>query len=217
MLCKADNQPVASRFGDAIWLTDLITPDNIEVLMVNEAVASRITNPAEQVEALWQIVAEMPYVREVKTTLSVAGAGSASQHDTWLFPSETLRFGIGNCATRSFLLASLLKNVRGVSDVYCTMGYVNHHGRHDGHAWVVVNLEGRPILLETTQPRIDDPLIPAENALAYEPVLCFDQKNVYTIDERYDIPAFLNTRFTGQAIPFLKDYLCNKCLALQGV
>lgn len=211
-----DNQPIASRFGDDIWLTDVITPDNPDVLLEFDRITGGIPDVRDRVRALWARVAVMPYVPQVRSTLSVQGAGSVKQNDTWLFPSETLKFGIGNCATRSFLLASLLSNERSISEVYCTMGYLHLRGQ-DGHAWVTASVAGEEVLLETTQPSLSEPLIPVRKVEVYEPILRFNEKQVFLLKDGVDITRVLNTQFSLRAIPFLKDYLCEKCLSLEGV
>jgi len=213
----ADPQPIIARpFGDAIWLTDFITPRNPDVMLKYQELTKGLTSPEDRITALWQYVANLPYKETITTRLSVNGK-TIGQSDVWLYPSETIKVRVSNCANRSFLLTSLLKNeLLTPRDVYCMLGNlrVNNIG---AHAWSQVNLFGRKYFLETTQPNLERAIIPVSVATAYEEVVAFDENRVYTVGSGADVEGVLNSRFGLCAIGFLRDYLCRKCLGLEGI
>lgn len=212
----ADNQAIASRFGtEAVWLTDFITPQNPDVRLLHEQLTDHLDSLDARLFSLWKHVADIPYSATVKTTLTVGGR-RFSQNDTWLLPAETIRLSpIANCANKSFLLASLVRNELPPGIVSCVMGNLalNHVG---AHAWVQVNLNGRDYIMETTQPSLDRALLDACNLGAYEPVLYFNDEEVYSEVTEPSALEILNKPFGFCAIPFLEQYLCQRCLELEG-
>lgn len=215
-LTQTDNQPIDSRFGDALWLTDLITPNNPDVLLKYQEVTSGIPNAKDKIIALWQYVSRLPYRETIKAKLS-AGGKTVSQKDTWFYPAETVWVRQSNCANKSFLLTSLLKNILPDSgQVYCTLGYV-HLENTGAHAWVTLDNVGDTFIIETTQPNLPNPFIRAVSAKAYEDIVYFDDKSVYTIrNSNQEIAMALNSEFKIQTIEFLEHYLCERCLVLDG-
>lgn len=216
MLQKADNQPVVARpLGDAIWVTDLITPNNPDVVLKYRELTSGLYSTKSRITALWRYVANLPYRQTIRARVHVDGK-SLNQRDSWLFPSETIRVRTSNCANRAFLLTSLLKNeMPRDGEVYAAMGYINLDGI-GAHAWCSVNISGESYILETTQPRLESAFIPVSEANAYDGVIAFDKNNVYTIREGADIAEMLNAQFGLCSIKFLEQYLCERCLGLEG-
>ncbi len=121
---------------------------------------------------------------------------------------------VHNCANKSFVLTSLLKNYFSApGQVYCAVGNISLDGI-GSHAWVELNNNGIPYILETTQPNISRALIPKYLASAYKGMVYFDQENVYTTDEKVSVAKVLSSHFGVCAIPFLETYLCERCLSL---
>ena len=216
-LVSVDNQPIEARWSsDAIWITDLITPRNPTVQLKYAEITQGIDSLDDRVTALWQYVSRQPYKEAIPTTLLVGGK-SIHQDDTWLYPSETIAAAREtNCANRSFVLASMLKNqYQYPGQVYCAIGRVKVGSIRGNHAWVVVETGGGTFIIETTQPNLTRAFVPVGMAPAYEPVLCFDENKVYTVGRGDDPGPFLNEHFGVCAIPFLKTYLCESCMNLE--
>jgi hypothetical protein len=85
-----------------------------------------------------------------------------------------------------------------------------------GHAWVEINYNGRDYILETTQPELPNPFLPAELMKDYSPLVAFDENAVYTVRQGIDVAGVINARFGVCAIPFLEEYICERCLQLEG-
>lgn len=214
MLIKADNQPISARFGDAVWITEFITPDNPDVRLKYEALVSRGQSPEEVATSLWRYVVMLPYTPAVPAIMKVGGR-AVGQRDTWFFPREVIQFKKSNCANKSFLMTSLLKNyLPSPGQVFCTLGVLNGIGNH---AWVETNISGKRYIIETTQPRTPRVLIPAEQLDAYDPMVYFDETSVYATIPNMDVGRVVSSHFGVCAIPFLNDYLCQRCLELEGV
>ena len=207
-----DNQAIDSRFGEAVWITDFITPNNPDVRLLHQRLTYGLDTVEARVAALWRYTANIPYRHSVSSKLIIGGK-SFSQKDTWLFPAETIISPVANCANKSFLLTSLVRNELGPEDVRCALGHVRIDGI-GAHAWVEADM-GQKYILETTQPDIREALIPAGRAEAYEKELEFSDRGVYAVSER---PAakILNEQFGFCAIPFLRDYICVHCQGLEG-
>ena len=216
MMLKADNQPIDTRFGDAAWITDFITPDNPDVILKYRELTLGLTDPNDIAYALWHYISHQPYTPLVAAKLSAAGK-TFRQKDTWFYPAESIQLGIGNCANKSFVLASLMKNYfKAPGMVYCTVGNITLDGI-GSHAWVELNSARGSYILETTQPNISHAIVPKHLADAYAAKVYFDDKNVYTTDEKVSVAQVFQSHFGVCAVPFLKTYLCERCLALEGV
>lgn len=214
-MLKADNQPIDTRFGDAAWITDFITPRNPDVILKYQELSQGLTDPSDIAISLWHYISHQPYVPLVAARLQ-AGGKTFRQKDTWFYPAESLQLGIGNCANKTFVLASMLKNqFRSPGEVYAVVGNIKLDGI-GSHAWVEINRGGRSYIMETTQPNINSALIPTDLADAYVPKVYFDEKNVYTTGENVDVKQVFEAHFGVCALPFLKDYLCERCLSLPG-
>ena len=96
--------------------------------------------------------------------------------DAWQTAPETLRRGVGDCDDSSILLADWLIS-RGF-DARVAIGLAGG----SGHAWVVVLLEGRTYLLESTMepPESADEILPVTAVAGeYVPDLLFDRDACY--------------------------------------
>ncbi len=214
-MITADNQPIQARPGsDAVWLTDFITPNNPSVRLKHDEITAGITSLEDRIIAQWQYVAKLPY-REIIGSSLRAGGKSFSQPDTWFFPSEVISMKIpANCANRAFLLASLLKNdLPSPGQVYCVFGQLSLDGIGN-HAWVETQLNGRQHIIETTVSDLDKAIFPTSNLDIYGAKVYFDEDRVYVVDGA-DAAETINARFGVCAVPFLKEYLCEKCLELE--
>lgn len=216
MLIKVDNQPIDTRFGDAVWITDFISPNNPDVMLKFRELTKGLSDPNDIAIALWQYVSRQPYVPFMASSLTAAGK-TIRQPDTWFYPAESIHLAKGNCANKSFVLASLLKNrFREPGQVYCVVGNITLDGI-GAHAWVEINSGGYAYIMETTHPDISQALIPAHLIDAYDAKVYFDDNNVYTADEKVDAGQVFQSHFGMCAVSFLDTYLCERCLTLEGV
>jgi hypothetical protein len=206
-----DNQAINARpGGDAVWITDFITPSNPDVVLLHQKLTSDIAYQQDRILACWRYVAHIPYRETVRATLNIAGR-SYSQSDAWLYPSEMIRLApVGNCANKSFLLTSLLRNELPDTAVRCALGHLQYDGI-GAHAWVSVDMPDGEHYLEATVENLERALIPADRVGAYEPVMYFNDTGVWTVSDT-DI---LNEHFGFCAIPWLKSYLCQRCQDLE--
>lgn len=177
---KVDDQPIAaSFFNEGSWLTDFITPEAPDVQEVFKQLTRGLQSSVEKLTACHKWVAnKVRYVPFVRGKLVINGQSSV-QDDLWTSPSLTMHTGVGNCATKSFLLASLLRNELGSAEVFCTLGNL-HNGKPGGHAWVSVKMPYGEQVMETTVPG-GPALVPAAVASRYEPVHYFNDKVVYAV------------------------------------
>lgn len=178
---KINDQPIAaSFFGEGRWLTDFVTPEASDIEELFQELTRGITSPIDRVIACWRWVAtKVKYVPFVRGKLVINGKTSV-QDDLWVLPSMTIHTQVGNCATKSFLLTSLLRNELGANQVYCTLGNL-YNGKPGGHAWVVYNSVMGQQVMETTVPTAP-PMVPAGRAERYEPVHYFNDKEVMAVE-----------------------------------
>jgi len=198
---QVDDQPIdATLFAEGKWLTSFITPQALEIEKLHHNLTEGIHDSEDRLIALWDWVAsQVEYIKFVKARVSIGG-NSFSQDDYWTSPSITRRIQVGNCATQSFLLASLLRNELPPSQVYCVLGNL-YNGTAGGHAWVSVMLGGDEYIMEST--RYDAPaIVPAIDADRYEAVHYFNDESVLTIEGKT-----VMTPFTACYSSWLTDYL----------
>jgi len=196
-----DNQPIsATFFGEGRWLTDFVTPHAIDVKELYKGLTEDIDTIEEKVAAVhgW-VSSKIKYKRFIQGKLSIEGKTS-TQEDLWSLPSITARVGVGNCANKAFLLASLLRNELSPNQVHCVLGNL-YNGKPGGHAWVQVNLGGQEYIVESTQPDVQS-LIPAYSVDRYEAVHLFNDEGAYAIEGRTVMEPF-----TACFSTWLRDYL----------
>jgi len=195
-----DNQPIiASPFGESRWLTEWVTPDNLEIQAEYEKITEGLVTSWDRVIACFNRVLRIPYTEAVKVKVSVDGR-TFIQKDTWLDPAQALRAGTRlNCANRSFLLASLLRQEYPPDRVWVVLGNLNMDGL-GGHAWVVLR-NSQDYILETTSPSIRYPI--AADSPAHEDVIYFNDKEVRAIPDRQIREPFSKC----WCHPLLEDYL----------
>lgn len=209
----ADNQPISARWGGADWITDFCTPKNPTVQLQYRALTNGLSKDEDIINSVWYYISHQPYVPLMKSTLNSVGE-SKTNKDTWFFPSEAIVLAKGNCANKSFVTASILKNhFPTLGQVYVVVGDL-HMGQVGAHAWVELNLPGGSYILETTQPAAGKALFPKARADAYEAKAYFDEQHVYTVKPQDSVNKIFEAHFGVCAIPFLKDYICEKCLVL---
>ncbi len=212
-LVSSDNQPIDARFGDSVWLTSFITPDNPDVRLKYLELTDGSVSPDDKITYLWRYVAAFKYQPVIPSTL-ITPSRSLHQQDTWFFPAEAMLLGKLNCANRAFLLTSLLKNELPLNgQVYCVMGKLTHNGTGN-HAWVEAQIDGRMYIVEPTITDKVRAIIPVNCIDIYEAEVYFDEEKVYTVGG-IDVANVINNRFELRDIPFLENYLCEKCLALE--
>jgi hypothetical protein len=193
-----DNQPIAANFfKEGRWLTDYITPRELEVQHLFEEITKGVSGD-DRLAMCWKWVAnQVHYHTSIYAQLEVMGKISV-QKDYWMPPGLTIKIREGNCAVKAFLLASLIRNELPSNQVYCCLGNLIGIG---GHAWVTVILNGNEYIMESTRSDVS-PLIPAESTTRYEAVHYFNDQETYMIQGKtvmYPITACYSA--------WLKDYL----------
>ena len=195
-----DDQPISSTFfGEGKWLTDFVTPDALEVLELYQELTEGIDSQEEKLLACWDWVAnEVRYVQFVKAKIWVGGKSSV-QTDYWSEPSLTIQTRVGNCAVKSFLLCSLLRNISPENQVHVALGNLTSNGV-GGHAWCLYGSGGAEYIIEAT--RNDVYPISASKAEIYEPVVIFNDKIANVIEGRA-----LKEPLGYCCVDWLRDYL----------
>jgi hypothetical protein len=116
---------------------------------------------------------EIQYKPYIHARLSIEGRNSISK-DLWMEPSLTKQVGVGNCANKSFLLTSLLRNEFGPDQVFTVLGNL-YNGHAGGHAWVQLNLNGQEFIVESTRGDVMT-FFPVICATRYEAVHLFNDE-----------------------------------------
>jgi hypothetical protein len=196
-----DDQPIAAGFfGEGQWLTNLITPGALDIQALYQQLTQGISGSQERITACWNWVAsQVKYVKSVKGYLWVNGRSSV-QKDYWSPPSLTLQTLVGNCATKSFLLCSLLRNELPPDQVYCTLGNL-YNGKAGGHSWVTLKFGDEEYIMESTTPTAP-PLVPISAANRYEAVHYFNDQVVQVVEGKSQILPYTLCFST-----WLSDYL----------
>lgn len=195
-----DNQPIdATFFGEARWLTDFITPDSLEVQTLYHHLTDGIPDTIGKITALWQWVAsQVRYVKFVRGKIWINGK-SAVQRDLWTLPETTIRTRVANCAVKSILLTSLIRNELPASQVYCALGNL-YNGKPGGHAWVNLKLDD-DYIVESTMPTAPA-MVSSHLAIRYDPVHFFNDEQVLAIEGKTQQVPFTECYST-----WLSDYL----------
>ena len=194
-----DDQPIsATFFNEGKWLTEFVTPDNLEVQAKYEEITAGLVTLEEKLIACRDYVANFPYRKFLSGTLNINGHIS-QQHDLWADPSTVIRVGVGNCSNKSFLLTSLLRNVLSPNQVHTVLGNL-YNGKPGGHAWVQVKLDD-DYIMESTQPNVP-PLVPVSATQRYEAIHLFNDQSLYTIPGKTVMKPY-----TACFSPWLEDYL----------
>lgn len=196
------NQPIggisgATLFHESRWLTEWVTPGNLEIQAEYERLTEGLTSNWDKVLACFNRVLDIPYTESIKIRVSV-GDRTFVQKDAWLDPAQALMAPKLNCANRSFLLASLLRQELSADKVWVVLGNLAIDGQ-GGHAWVMYR-NGKDYILETTSPRIRTPI---QNSKAHEGVVYFNDIEVRAVPELKIGEPFSKC----WCVPFLEDYL----------
>jgi hypothetical protein len=199
-IIEIDDQPMnATFFGEVRRLTDFITPGALEVKELYQELTKGLTTTIDKITACWQWVASrVRYVEFVRGKLSINGKTSV-QNDLWPMPETTIQTRIGNCAVKSFLLVSLLRNELPPDQVYCALGNL-YNGKPGGHAWVTLKLPVEYVM-ESTTPAAP-PMVPASIAKRYEAVHYFNDTKVYAVEGKTQMIPM-----TACYSTWLSDYL----------
>jgi len=195
-----NDQPVsASFFGEGRWLSDYITPEEPDIVMLNSKITRNLKTVQEKTIASWDWVAnQIRYKSFISAQISVEGK-SSYQNDYWQTPAMCSKTHVGNCANKAFLLTSLLRNFVSPDQVHCVLGNL-YNGHASGHAWVEINMDGKDYILEST--RNDVPMVEARLTDRYEPVHYFNDTVVWAVPGRTVL-----TPFEACYSSWLKDYL----------
>jgi len=199
---EIDDQPIAATFfGEGKWLTDFVTPDALEVQELYNNLTNGLYNLEDRIIACRDWVAdEVQYVSFVNAKMWVNGK-IAVQKDYWQEPSQVIRTRVGNCANKAFLLASLLRQDLLPGQVSVVLGNLHQPLSAGGHAWVEVNYNSYPYIMESTKGDMQ-PMVATRVADIYEPVVYFNDKTVSVIEGKT-----LLTPFAAVYASWLKDYL----------
>jgi transglutaminase-like putative cysteine protease len=194
-----DDQPIsAGFFGEGKWISDYVTPDEPDIIMLYENITKGINEQKDRIVACWDWVAnKVRYKPFISAQISVEGIKD-SQEDYWQTPSLCSKTQVGNCANKAFLLTSLLRNELRPEQVYAVLGNL-YNGKPEGHAWVQVNLGGEYIVEST---RGDVPMVDVSVASRYEPVHYFNDTVVMAVPGRT-----LMVPFSACYSDWLRDYL----------
>jgi predicted transglutaminase-like cysteine proteinase len=135
------------------------------------AIGTDAVNRLEELTALWSaVVTHCRYAKDL--------SGLSGEKDSWQRPSETYSFRNGDCEDTSLLLADWL-----ISRGFNARVAIGDAVGQGGHAWCVVDLDGRQYILETTLAKTPD--IPPETQLVadrYRPRYLFDRQSIYFLD-----------------------------------
>lgn len=116
---------------------------------IADTITAQTRTEGDFILAAWKMVGEAIAYEDVGSILLFKQ--DTVRCELCLLPGETLRRGRGNCVAKALLLASILRNRFGPEEVFVAIGQLHEIGQ-GGHAWVVVRLNGRWELLETTTP-----------------------------------------------------------------
>ena len=194
-----DDQPIdAQFFGTGKWLTDFITPDAPDVKLLAQDFANG--DVTEKLAACHRWVAsKIRYKPFIFGRLTIDGYTS-SIPDLWAEPSLTMAVGVGNCATKSFLLTSIIRNFLPPEAVSCVLGNLDQENLVSGHSWVEIDMGDRYIM-ESTRADIQ-PLVLASCIDRYESVIYFNDKGVSVVPGRTALRPF-----TAVYADWLREYL----------
>ncbi len=100
-----------------------------------------------------------------------------AQTDRWQMAAETQRIQRGDCEDSSIFLADWL-----LSRGFKARVALGRYGDIGGHAWVVVRLDDKDFLLESTEgrPDPDNPPYVSQVGGRYLPEILFDRFNIYS-------------------------------------
>lgn len=146
---------VCKRFaGEEHDIRDFVTPNQVEILGLFAHIKDEYS-PLETAAMCWRYLNK--YVQYPSNGLGLTidkhrlitfgGAETFDQPpDPWQFPYETTarvrwaakrgRKTFGDCADVTFVLASVLRNQLGPSEVHACIGTYLLNGTRQGHAWV---------------------------------------------------------------------------------
>lgn len=104
-------------------------------------------------------------------------ADGNEKNDAWQHAQETQALGKGDCEDSSIYLADWL-----IARGFNARVALGHYAERGGHAWVVVQLEGKTYLLECTNPETDTsrPPLLEDVASRHVPDRTFDRDGFYT-------------------------------------
>jgi len=202
----SDNQPIqASILKERRLLTSWITPDSLEVQNKYDQITKGLSSTEDKVLACLRFASDIPYTQFVKVSVNVAGK-TFVENDCWLQPAEAIFSPRLNCANKTYLLASLLRQELPAENVYACLGNLNTDGQ-SGHAFGYIRLDGKDYILETTNPSVRDKLIPIETVGIYEDIIYFNDLGVRAVPERTIREPF---SACYNCEPFLIDYLARE-------
>lgn len=199
-----DNQPIlASILNERCLLTSWITPDSLEIQNKYDELTRGLESIEDKVKVCLGYVSSIPYTNFVRVSANVAGK-IFTQPDCWLLLEQALYAPKLNCANKTYLLVSLLRQELPTENIWACLGNLNSD-HQDGHAFGYLRLNNKDYILETTNPAVKNKPIPIETVGdLYEDVIYVSDKEVRAIQERNVREPF---SACYHCIPFLRDYL----------
>lgn len=199
-----DDQPIgghmaATMLHESRYLTSWFNDEDLEVQAKYKEITDGLPSLESKIIACWQYVKDIPYTQFVSTKVIVAGRAFAEK-DTWLDAGQTIQVPSLNCMNKSILLANLLRQELSPDQVYICLNNVRDDGI-GGHAVCYLKLD-RDYVLETTNPRVATPFMLAEDTDIYEPVVFFNDDQVWRVEG-----VDLKEPFGMCCVRWLSDYI----------
>jgi hypothetical protein len=178
-----DDQPIgghnaATIIGNSRYLTSWFNPDDLNVQDLYKQLTAASRNLESKISSCWQYVKNIPYTQFVRTKAIVDGQ-VFHQSDAWLDAGQAIHISQLNCMNKSILLANLLRQELHPSQVHICLNNLSDDGI-GGHAIVYLVLD-KGYVLETTNPKVMTPFMPAADLDIYESVIFFNDSEVKRI------------------------------------
>ncbi len=203
-------QPINSRYGECLNLTEFVTPDTLTVRQLASTFA--VGREAFILDCYKWVIENVRYNHSDTRRMQSPTANVISE-DFWELPAEVLsdrKYGgrAADCDGQANLLGSLLRTRLSPDEVYVTLGNL-HKNKVGGHAWCdVLGAGGKWYLLEATRSKWpENPWVTQEQAADYEPILAYNDKQIW-------VRASKTVCFPmGHChVEWLNDYLCDCAL-----
>jgi hypothetical protein len=123
-----------------------------------------------------------------------------SSGEFFQLPYQSLLVGIGDCADKSAVLASMLRNFMDAGSVYVSMGTFSGDDGDIDHAWVTIMVDGDWYILETTLPTARD-WKPVSELPEYTAVLHANDQNIMSKEDLTNLFCGVRvdaTKYLGQ-------------------
>ena len=149
-----DNQPIsAGFFHEGRWLTDFITPDELEVTNLYNTITKGLTGD-DRLIACWHWVAnQVEYHPNIKATIQVMGKRS-TQNDYWMLADLTIKTKVGNCAVKAITAYFPVAQRSSAGSGLLRAGEFDDHGSARRICLGIIDLGGSEFVMEGVSVRI---------------------------------------------------------------